>query len=214
MSIATLIASGAANALSIIKQFVAQPNLAGMPIAATRFDCVMEADVSRHVVIDLTQNNKKNVMDNVAPGPRTWEIEGYIGGLLLELTSLYMPSLALATRLIDDLFQARTPTVLITPYFNSHNVLISRFEYSSVPDVQNRVPVRISLVEVTSLTANLAIIEATPSLQSLASPAAGSPLSAPLAAGVTESGVPQAQQLVTGLGTLPESVQAFAGVMP
>ena len=214
MSIANLIASSVANALALVKRYLAQPMVGGITIQATRFECVMEADVSRKVVIDLTQNNKRNVMDNVAPGPRTWEIEGYIGGLPFELTSLYMPSLAMATDLLDGLFQAREQTTLVAPNFKSFPVLISRFEYSAVPDVQNRVPVRISLVELTSLTATLAVIEATPSLQSLASPDAGSPLAAPLVAGVTESGVPTASQLVSGLGVLPESVQAFAGSLP
>ena len=70
----------------MVKQFTSNPRINGIPIQSTRFDCVMEAEVSRHVLISL-QQNLQNVFDNVAPGPRTWEIEGYVGGLPVELSS-------------------------------------------------------------------------------------------------------------------------------
>jgi hypothetical protein len=153
MSIATLLASNASLAISLIKQFVASPMVGGIAIQATRFDCTTEAEVSRHVLIRSSDSELQNITDSVAPGPRTWEIEGYIGGLPMELTSLYMPSLTLMTDLLQGILDSRKPTVLLDPYYRTiNNVLISRFNYSKAPEEQNKVPVKISLVEITVLT--------------------------------------------------------------
>ena len=153
MSIATLLASNASLAISLIKQFVASPMVGGVAIQATRFDCITEAEVSRHVLIRSSDSELQNITDSVAPGPRTWEIEGYIGGLPIELTSLYMPSLNLFTDLLQGILDSRIPTVLLDPFYRTiNNVLISRFQYSKEPDSQNRVPVKLSLIEITVLT--------------------------------------------------------------
>jgi hypothetical protein len=138
MSIATLLASNASLAISLIKQFVASPMVGGVAIQATRFDCITEAEVSRHVLIRSSDSELQNVTDSVAPGPRTWEIEGYIGGLPMELTSLYMPSLNLFTDLLQGILDSRKPTVLLDPFYRTiNNVLISRFQYSKEPDSQS-----------------------------------------------------------------------------
>jgi hypothetical protein len=203
MSIATIIANSVSSALAVIKQFTAQPKINGMPIKTTRFDCIMEAEVSRHVLINL-QQNLENVMDNVAPGPRTWEIEGYIGGLPIELTSLYMPSLKFFVDLLDTAFFSRQTVNLIDPDFRSFSVLISRFNYSGDPQVLNRVPVKISLVEVNVLKADVGQLASVPGLQANASPVPGQPFAAPAALGSTPNlasvGAPTG--LVSGV-TLP-----------
>jgi len=185
MSLAQLIVNDAALALSIIKNYVGQPNVGGVPIRAVRCDCIMEAEVSRKVLINLSQQ-LQNVMDNVAPGPRMWEIEGTIGGLPGELTSLYMPSLQLMISALQGIFQARQQTSFIDPYFNTAQVLISRFEYGFKADTQNRVPVKISLVELTVLQSQLGSDQETPEV-SAASPVAGSSYAAPAASGAMTS---------------------------
>ena len=153
MSLANLIASNAAYAISIIQKFISSPVVGGVSIQTTRFDCIQESEVSRHVLINQQTGNLQNIHDNVAPGPRTWEIEGYVGGFPVELTSQYMPSLRMYVDELDRLFSSREATTLIDPtYRNYTKVMISRFQWSAEPDTRNRVPVKLSLVEITELT--------------------------------------------------------------
>jgi hypothetical protein len=171
-NIANLIATNAAVALTLIKQWVGQPNVGGMSIKTTRFDCIMDAEVSRHVLINLA-GGLQSVMDNVAPGPRTWEIEGTVGGFPGEMSSLFMPSIRISVEILDRTFQARQQTTLLDPDFRSFNVFISHFEYSYDPTVQNRIHVKLSLVEVFILQASTAPLGTVPAAQQSASPAAG-----------------------------------------
>jgi hypothetical protein len=186
MSIGTMIASNLSSFVSMVKQFTSNPRINGIPIQSTRFDCVMEAEVSRHVLINL-QQNLQNVFDNVAPGPRTWEIEGYIGGVPFELSSLYMPSLKFFVDLLDGIFNSRTPCTLLDPSFREYSVLVSRFKHSIVPGTQNKVAVTLSLVQITVLTASVGPLATTPDLQSSASAAPGQPDAAPAVLGSTAS---------------------------
>jgi len=189
MSIAQLIVNNSAVALSLLKQWIGQPNVGGIPIKSTRFDCVMEAEVSRHVLINL-MGGLVNVMDNVAPGPRTWEIEGTLGGLPLELSNIYMPSIKAEVDFMDGIFQSRQQTTLLDPDFRTFDVFISNFTYSYDPSIQNRIKIKLSLVQVFILTASVAPTGLTPALQQAASPAAGSATGAPTNLGTTPSTVP------------------------
>jgi hypothetical protein len=188
-NIASLITSNVALALTLIKQWLGQPNVGGIPIKSTRFDCIMEAEVSRHVLINL-MGGLQNVMDNVAPGPRTWEIEGTVGGIPLELSSLYMPSIKAAVDYLDGLFQSRQQTTLLDPDFRTFDVFISNFTYSYDPAIQNRIKVKLSLVQVFILTASVAPTGTVPTLQQNATPAAGGLFSSPVNLGSVPSVVP------------------------
>ena len=189
MSIASLIANHSAMALSLIKQWIGQPNLGGIPVKSTRFDCVMDAEVSRHVLINV-MGGLQNVMDNVAPGPRTWEIEGTIGGLPVELSSIYMPSIKAEVDYIDSLFQSREQTTLMDPDFRTFDVFISNFTYSYQGDVQNRIKVKLSLVQVFILTASSSPVGTIPADQQNASPAPGLSLAPPMGMGSVPSSMP------------------------
>ena len=186
-SLSNLIVTNAAVALTMIKQWIQQPNVGGIPVKSTRFDCIMDAEVSRKVLINL-QGGLLNVMDNVAPGPRTWEIEGTLGGLPVEFSSLYMPSIKAEVDYMNGLFQSRQQTKLMDPDFRVANVFISHFEYSYDPSVQNRMKIKLSLVEVFILQASTAPLGTVPTLQQAASPAAGTLAAAPLNAGASTSG--------------------------
>ena len=67
--------------------------------------------------------------DNVAPGPRVWTIEGYIGGIPGELTSLFMPSLILFRDILDTAFFSRQIVPFVDTEFKSHDVMIAKFSY-------------------------------------------------------------------------------------
>ena len=195
MSLINLITSNAAAALNLIKHWTQQPVLAGVRIEATRFERTIEADVSKHVLVDITQG-KKTVNDNVAPGPRTWQIEGYIGGTPLELTSLYMPSLAEQRDLLDAAATAREIVTLMDPEFRTWQVVIASFYHSKEPDTANRVPVRLSVQEVNVLTVGVTVGD--PVVDS-ATPAPGGDSGPPADQGVTEN-APQGQKSLIRAG--------------
>lgn len=186
MGLANLIASHSAVALTLIKQYIGVPWLAGVPISATRFRRSTRADVARHVLIDLTAG-KQYVNDNVAPGPRTWEIAGYIGGLPLELTSLFMPSLNMFRDMIDKAYYSRQLVDFMDPDFKRWKVVIERFEYEKEPDTQNRLTIAVTLSEINVLTALIA--PGDPSGLPSA-PASGTEAGLPVAAGTVEAVVP------------------------
>jgi hypothetical protein len=141
-------------ALQLISQFLTQPSVAGVTIQSTRFESTMEAEVSKHVLIDLTQG-KHIVNDNVAPGPRSWSIEGYIGGSTAEVSSRFMPSLLVSRAILENAFLARQLVTLRDPSARNFQVVIQSFWYSTQPEVANRVPVKLALQEVLSLSVQL-----------------------------------------------------------
>jgi Dit-like phage tail protein len=198
MSLQTLIATINPIAITLVKKFLSQPIVGLVPIEATRFDCIMEAEVSRHVLINL-QQGLQNVMDNVAPGPRTWEIEGYIGGFPVELSSQYMPSLFLMTTALDGIFNSRQTTTLVDPSSRLYQVMISRFQYSHDPAVANRVPIRLSLVEITILKAEIGTQASTPVDQVNSSSTPGKTGGAPASYGSTPSNAAAVPDAIPGV---------------
>lgn len=158
MSIYTLIASGSAAALHLIRKFVAMPSLAGVRIEPTVFEPEIQSAVSKKVLVDLTLG-KKTVNDNVAPGPHEWEIEGYIGGLPFEMSSVFMPSLRAFRDAIDAAVLSRQILTLIDLDYKSWPVLVERFRWRKTPDVANRIYVMLSLSEVNSLSVSISVGE-------------------------------------------------------
>jgi hypothetical protein len=84
-------------------------------------------------------------------------MEGYIGGLPFELTSLFMPSIANFRDTLDAAFLSRQPLDFYDadqkPWTNANGqpVLIEDLEFEKMPDTENRLVVRISLREINFL---------------------------------------------------------------
>lgn len=185
MALYDLLAGGSqaiGTALNLLKQFLTQPMVAGISIQSEVFECEMEAEVSRHVLVDLT-GGKKFINDNVAPGPRTWRIEGYVGGFPGELSSLFMPSIPISRAVLEAAYLSRAPVPFKDPSSVAYtNVLVSYFWYAWRPEVQNRMPVKLRLQELYVLTAPIST-----AIESAANPSAGTASGVPVAAGVTET---------------------------
>ena len=182
--------------LQLIKNYLTQPTVAFVAIQATRFETTMEADVSKKVIIDLTRG-KHIVNDNVAPGPRTWEVEGFVGGMPGELSSYFMPSLVIFTAMLEAAYLSRQQVPLKDPSGRMFQVVISRFWYSTQPEVQNRVPVRLTLQEIYTLSVLTLAANALPS----ATPLDGSLSGNSLSSGVTQS-LTQGEAATAALGAL------------
>jgi len=155
MGLANLITSSSAAALALIKQYVGIPYIAGVPVQATRFRRLAQADVAQHMLIDLS-NGKQFVNDNIAPGPFKWHIDGYLGTLPIELTSLFMPSIKMFRNKLDKAFLSRELIDFLDPDFKRWKVVIEAFDYEKEPDTQNRLTVRFVLSQVNILTASVA----------------------------------------------------------
>jgi len=186
MSLASALAQGSHFALALIKRYVTQPMVGPVSIETTRFERTMDADVSKKVLIDLTQG-KRSVLDNVAPGPRTWELEGNIGGVPGELTSAFMPSITAADAILDNLSQSRQVVTLRDQLYREYSVLIARYRSADLPEMQNRKHVEMTLVEITVLTAGVTTGGGDAQVESLATPTPGGASGVPANAGVTET---------------------------
>jgi hypothetical protein len=195
MSLINLVAGGAAAALALVKQYVGNPTLiyngASVPIQTFRYVPRIEADVSRKVLIDMT--GKKFVTDNVAPGPHEWHIEGYIGGLPLELSSLFMPSIGVFRDVLDEAFLSRQPLDFYDAdqkawtLAGGNPVLITVLEFEKLPDTENRLLVRIDLRELFFLSAQVTSISPLDKIASAATPTAGGAAGVPADSGATEA---------------------------
>jgi hypothetical protein len=196
VSLYNLIASNAALAISLIKQFVLNPVLAGVPIQCYRYLFDGEADVSKQVLVNL-QQGKQNVSDNVAPGPHEWQLEGYVGGMPVELSSQFMPSIASMRDLLDKAYLSRDSVTFFDKYQRAWTVMIVHFGYEIPPDTQNRLVVRLHLRELNSLTVST-VAAAQDEIAAAANPPDGTVTGAPAILGNTQAA---AQDVTMPVGT-------------
>ena len=144
-----------------------------------------DAQVSDRVIIgqgELTQQ-KKIISDNVAPGPWTWTYSGYLVGLpALEPTNLFTPIVRVQKILLQDAFKHGLILMLkdsdCMPY---PAVAIQSISFRHDPECRNYQPIDITLKQLDIMTTAAGIS----SVESAASPAAGSADGMAAEAGVT-----------------------------
>ena len=158
----------------------------GVPLEAEEYEESYSAEISQNLLINATQG-RFWVTDNVAPMPRTWEIGGYIGGdplmALFEKSGLFMPSLTIYADRMRKMGQGRLIVWFKT--LNNEVVLVGIKELKLAPrsDVVNKIPFRMSLMEINVLYGG----EADP--QSKASPNPGSSGSSPVSMSQAQTSV-------------------------
>jgi hypothetical protein len=162
MSLISILASDVSKVFAFVNQFAANPILAGVPIQCFKYVPSQEAAVSKHVLVDMTAG-KKQVNDNIAPGPHQWQIEGYIGGEFpFEAVGRYdlMPSINTMRNILDTAFQSRMTVSFVD---RDHKVwplvAIESFEQEIAPDVDNRLLVRLTIQELTVLSVTAVVNE-------------------------------------------------------
>lgn len=109
------------------------------------------AQVSESLVI--ASNSKKYLTDNIAPGPWTWTMSGYIpGNTLVEKTSLFTPFVTFHTELLKRWYKKGYMLVFkdIDCQFYMHCVIQS-LDISTQAEVKNKTPFSMVLKEVNIL---------------------------------------------------------------
>jgi len=192
MSLVNLIASQAASALTLMKQYVLNPSLVcpngiTVPLKTHHYRFSGDAVVSKRVVIDLTQG-KKTTTDNIAPGPREWDIEAHVGGMPGELSSRFMPSIGAFRDALEGAWSGRQQVTFFDKYQKSWQVVVEHFEYEPDPTEENALLVRIHLVELNVQTVSVSGVAYDPQMAS-AIAADGTTSGAPKALGTSENAV-------------------------
>jgi hypothetical protein len=174
MSLVSQIISGSAAAISIAQNYLLSPFVAGVRIETVGYKEIMDNDISEQVIIDADKG-KMYQTDNVAPKPKMWTIQGYLTPTIAEVfafSPLLMPSLFLQKQVLRDARSSRQPIPFIplnkeelnNPITGALMVSIKHIDFDTLPDVQNKVPVNITLKEVPilSLLNDISITNATP----------------------------------------------------
>lgn len=92
------------NTPALINLDMTQGSVYAVPLDCETYSQSGSAQVSESLLI--IKNGKKNIADNVAPGPWTWSISGYItGNPQLEPVSFYTPLVKLNTDIVSQWFE-------------------------------------------------------------------------------------------------------------
>jgi hypothetical protein len=156
--------------LSAYRQYQAVPVLylsstINVRLENFRYKLSADAEVSTQVLIAVNADgtsNKQYITDNVAPGPRKWQIEGFVTTsdlssaafsavnltgfdttITLQVEALWQTFYSRSTFLFQDAEGKKYP-----------NVAIVSLDFEKDPLTQNKVPISISLQEVNILTLN------------------------------------------------------------
>jgi hypothetical protein len=151
-------------ALKTVISWLSMPIVANVPIQTTSYKEICNSDVSEMPVISPTSSNtsgKNFITDNSAPRPRQWEIQGFIGSILqnVEPSSLAMvlqPSLIFQKRFIQEAWLKRAPVNFIPlnrmdlGKFTKDGiqVQIKSLSFDTQPQITNKIPISITLVEI------------------------------------------------------------------
>jgi hypothetical protein len=166
MSLTTQFISGSVSAINLIKNYLDNPSIAPqdifstlpfqnplktVPLQCETYKEVLPSDVSQQLIIDSSKGKKLYVTDNIAPKPRTWEIKGYIGAAPYELIASPILQLTQAKKL-SYLREMRDSREMLV--FRTKNggelvfVAIKNLEIDSRPEVQNRIPISMTIQEI------------------------------------------------------------------
>ena len=157
MGLINVLASNVSSVYALVKSYTMNPIVAGVPVQCYQFRATETAEVSKHVLVDLT-GGKHFINDNIAPGPHVWALEGYVGGLPIELVGRpeIMPSLRLMHYMLETAYASRAPVAFMDADLAAWpTVAIEELQFEKDPLVQNREIVKITLRELTILSANV-----------------------------------------------------------
>lgn len=164
-SLTRLVAQGAPGALKMVKSLLDTPALINTGFsgeASQGLPFVVPLDTESHVQqgdalvsesLVITQTQKKNIADNVAPGSWEWSLSGYIPGMPdLELTNLFTPFVKLNVSLLKNAFQKGY--ILTFKDIDASiykRVVIKRLSIKTDSDARNAAPFSMTLKEINVL---------------------------------------------------------------
>ena len=144
-----------------------------------------QAEVSESLLI--TQDTKKYIADNVAPGSKTWSLSGYVvGDKKLELTNYYRPIM----RLYVDILWSWFKHGAVLKYMDGgariyDQVVIKSLQTSQQKDAADAVAFQMTLKEINVMEINDNLDNAVDA--SITAPKSGSSLGRPVILGTTTS---------------------------
>lgn len=196
-TISAQLATGNASALSIAKTLIAEPMLINpgfgyyenqlqlpfaIPLQTESHRQSISAEVSESLVI--CSDRKKNVADNIAPGPYTWTLSGYIpGDSLIEQTNLWTPIVKLRTDLLK-MAASRGYLLIFKDIDNTiyKRVVITSLDIETQKDCRNATPFSMTLKQI-NVMSETELSETGSVIASIAE--AGSSLGTAITSGVT-----------------------------
>lgn len=170
MSITTQFISGSISAINLIKNYLDNPSIAPQdiystlpyqnPLKVVSIQCEsyqesLPSDISQQLIIDSNNGKKQYISDNIAPKPRTWELKGYIGAAPYELIASPVLQIVQAKKLayLREMRDSREMLVFRTK--NGGELVfvgIKNLTIDTRPEVQNRIPISLSLQEIPILS--------------------------------------------------------------
>lgn len=176
MTLTAALTSGNSAALKLVKSLLTMPALIGMtdeidtegkaseifkktnlkgmpfyiPIEVEQHSQDGQAEVSENLIITTGDDRKKYLTDNIAPGPWTWTLNGYIpGNDLIEKTNKFTPIVNLHRDIIKRAFKQGLRMIYKDVDCRFYkNVVIESLSIETQPDCQNKTPVSITLKEI------------------------------------------------------------------
>jgi hypothetical protein len=141
-SIVNLSATAAKTMLSYLNSVT----IAGVRIRCESIVCSKDSDISEQVIIDDT-GYRRRVQDSVNPKLRVWTIKGYIINEEYEFTQYYLQSIERNKGLIDRAIDSRLPLIFRDKNGKKYDVLIESFKSGYVGNIQNGLPIDLTLKE-------------------------------------------------------------------
>jgi hypothetical protein len=166
MSLSSQIVTGSVSALNLIKNYLDNPSISPqtpgstlpLPIAlkTVAFQCekyreLMPSDISQQLIIDSSAGKKLYVTDNIAPRPRTWEVSGYIAAAPWELIASPVLQLTQAKKAARLREMRNSREMLVWRTKNGSELVfvgIKELDIDSRPEVQNRIPITMTVQEI------------------------------------------------------------------
>ena len=161
MELSKAIIAGSATAANLALQLLSLPRLISttpswtIALETENLRQHGEAKVAENVLISSlpTAASKAFIADNVAPGPYSWHMDGYIpGNALAEPTNLFTPIVRMNVNLIRQAFKAGT--ILIFKDGDNHiypSVVIQSLDLDTRADCKNKAPFAMVLKEINVL---------------------------------------------------------------
>lgn len=134
--------------LSNWEKILAEPNIAGVPISASRVSSNREIEVSESMVIVQESAVKKYWTDNAVPRLKEWTIEGYLtSASSLDIGCVIKPSLTWQAYYLDVCAKSRRPVIFKTHRGEFVKVQITNLNTEEDPSYNNVIKVSISVKE-------------------------------------------------------------------
>lgn len=226
MTLTAAVTSGSSAALDLVKSFLTMPALIGMteetegkaadllkkvnlagipfyiPLEIEQHSQDGQAEVSENLIIATGDDAKKYLTDNVAPGPWSWSISGYIpGSAMIEKTNKFTPIVSLKRDIVKRAYKQGLRMIFKDVDCRFYkNVVIESLSIETQADCRNKTPFSMTLKEIEVVQAAEANLSTTEAASTAAAGSAGG--------AAAEMGTTAAKAVPLGNSTLKKTADA------